>query len=348
MKNIFVFAFASALFCGGVCQMPQLGGFTPNQSESYEIVMNNRLLVKLNGKSISVMDVKKKMDLILREHHPEALSSNLLLYQFYSQNWRPTLQEMIDSELIKMEAETFKINISDGDIRQEMDKRFGPNVVKKLDELSLTYDEAKELIHDEIIVRNMTWYRVYAKVLQDATPELVKQQYASYIQKHPVKDEWVYKMASIRGDDETGAIAKHAYSLLLNAGQTSLDKSALPSNVIFNVSDTMTVAAKDLSNDVLKVLENLPKNTYSEPISQKSRTDGQPVYRMFYVVDHKKDETPSFESVSSKIHETLIQHLIEGQRDEYFCKLRKRFLSEDLVVKNLFPESYQPFTICGS
>ncbi len=351
MKNRFITLAATLLLSNGVCQMPS---FHSQQSETYEIVMNNRLLVKINGKTFSVMDVRKKMDLFLHEHHPESLSSTLLRYQFYSQNWRHTLQEMIDNELIKMEAVTFNINISEGDIRQEMDKRFGPNIIKRLDEISLGYDEAKELIHDDIVVRNMSWFRIWAKVLQDVTPETVKGQYETYLAKLPLKDEWVYKMASLRGADESSDAAKKAHEILLLAGESSSNKEVkgftglLPSNTSLSVSDSITVASKDLAPEILKAIESLPLNTYSEPIPQKSRTDGTTVYRMFYVIDHKKDTPPPFEELSSKIHETLVQKYGDLQREEYFSKLRKKFLCDDLVVKNLFPANYQPFALSGS
>lgn len=338
----------SALLSKGVCQTPS---FAPQSGETYEIIVSNRPLVKINGKTFSVLDVKKKMDLFLQEHHPETLSSNLLVYQFYAQNWRHSLQEMIDNELIKMEAESYKIQISDGDIRQDMDRRFGPNVVKRLDELKLTFEEAKEMTRDEIVVRNMTWYKVWAKVLHDVTPELVKSQQDTYIAKLALKDEWTYKMATVRGSDETGEIATKAYEMLVDAGKTSLDKvstESLPSNTVLTVSDPITISSKDLAPEILTVLESLPAETFSKPIAQKSRSDGSIVYRMFCVTDHKKDISPRFEEISSKIHDTLVQQYGNIQREEYFAKLRKRFFCEDLVVANLFPPAYQPFTISGS
>lgn len=351
MKNKFITLAASLLCVSGVCQMP---GFFPNQGETYEIIMNNRVLAKINGKTFSVMDVKKRMDLFLQEHHPESLSSNLLLYQFYSQNWRQYLQEMLDNELIKMEAEAFKMNISDGDVRQEMEKRFGPNVVSRLDELKLTYDEAKEIVHDDIVVRNMQWYKIWARVLQDVTPETIKAGYETYLAKLDLQDDFVYKVATLKGRDQTEETAIKAYHLLL---QEESDFEALkvkgfsgflPSDSSLQVSDPITVSTKQLSSEIVKVLENLERNTFSKPVAQKSKSDGSTVYKMYYLIDHKKQTPPSFEQVSAKIHETLVQRYGDVQRDEYYAKLRKRFLAEDLVVKNLFPQSYQPFNICGS
>ncbi|MBM3192689.1 MAG: hypothetical protein FJZ59_00455 [Chlamydiae bacterium] len=351
MKNKFI-TLAASLFCmSGVCQMP---GFFSPQGETYEIIMSNRVLAKINGKTFSVMDVKKKMDLFLHEHHPESLSSNLLLYQFYTQNWRQSLQEMIDNELIKMEAVTFKINISDGDVRQEMDKRFGPNLVKRLDELKLSYEEAKQIVHDDIVVRNMQWYRIWARVLQDVTPETVKAGYETYLAKLQLKDDWTYKVATLKGPNQSEEAAIKAYNLLLQEESevTPIEVKGisgfLPTDTSLQISEPITISTKDLSNEIVKVLEDLPANTFSKPIAQKSKSDGSTVFRMYYLIDHKKESPPSFEQVSAKIHETLVQRYGDLQREEYFTKLRKRFLSEDLVVKNLFPPSYQPFNICGS
>lgn len=352
MKNRFILLAASLLLTNGVCQMQN---FLPSGGEAYEVIMHNRPLAKINGKIFSVMDVKKKMDLFLHEHHEETFASPLLVYQFYAQNWRPTLQEMIDGELIKMEAEVYKINISDGDIRQEMDKRFGPNVVKRLDELKLSYDDAKELIRDDIIVRNMSWYRIWAKTLQEVTPETVKSGYEKYLASLPLKDNWTYKIATLRGTDESDeATVTKVYSVLLQEGENAKPQTVkgftgfLPSSATLSISEPLTIPGKDLSPEILQVLKDLPPATFSKPIAQKSRTDGTTIYRMFYLIDHDKEEAPSFEQLSSKIHDTLVQKYGDLQRDEYLGKLRKRFLAEDLVAKNLYPQNFQPFTLCGS
>jgi hypothetical protein len=350
MKKRFLVLATSILLVDGFCQAPN---FLPEGKE-FEIVMNNKPLVKINGKTMSVMDVKKKMDLFLHEHHKEVIDNPVLIYQFYSQHWRETLQKMIDDELIKMEASTFKLNISDGDIRQEMEKRFGPNVTEKLDELGLTYDDAKKIVHDEIVVNNMTWYRVWAKTLQNVTPELVKSQYEPFLAKLPLKNDWSYKMVTIRGDSETGEAAKKTYDLLLTSDIEEIKKEKrgftgfLPQGVNMNISETITVSEKELSEEIKSVLLNLKTNTYSEPITQKSRIDGTTVHRIFYLVSHEKDDAPPFEELSQRIHDLLVQKYGDIQREEYFSKLRKRFLSEDLLVKNMFPPSYQPFTISGS
>ena len=349
MKNLFAIC---CITCAALsANMPNLRS---SKQETYEVVFHNKPLAKVHGKVFSVMDVKKKMDLILHEHQPETLTSNLLLYQFYAQNWRTILQDMIDNELMKMEAEDLKININDGDIHEEMNKRFGPSIATKIDLLGLSYDEAKELVREDIIVRNMAWFRIWSKVVQNVTPEMIKSEYEVQLAKLPANDQWIYKVASLRGDNEAGMIAQKAYELLKYAGETSLDQSNvlqinenLPSPAFLNISDPITISSKDLSPEVLKVLESTPSQTFSSPTPQKSRSDGATVYRMFYVMDHKEDPPPSFEALSLNIRNILMEKLGSSQKEEYLTKLRKRYCYETLVVKNMFPANYQPFMICN-
>ena len=248
---------------------------TLSASLSAEIILHNRPLAKLHGKTFSVMDVKKKMDFFLKEHNPSILENEPARYQFYTQNWRSVLQEFINNELIKMEAENFKLPISDGDVREEMEKRFGPNLVARLDQLGLSYEEAKEMIRDELIVRNISWYRIWNKVLQEVTPELIKTEYSEFVTEKPKNDTWTYKMVSLRGDQATEQAASLAYDILMKK------------------QDLITMSSKEIAPEVLQVLERLPVGGVSEPVLQKSRSDGSNVYRLFCVVEHKPDTPPT-------------------------------------------------------
>ena len=137
-------------------------------------------------------------------------------------------------------------------------------------------------------------------------------------------------MVSLRGDQATEQAASLAYDILMKK------------------QDLITMSSKEIAPEVLQVLERLPVGGVSEPVLQKSRSDGSNVYRLFCVVEHKPDTPPPFENVSSQLQNLLIQKLGDQQREEYFAKLRKRFCCEDLVATQMFPASYQPFTYSGS
>jgi len=91
------------------------------------------------------------------------MDSKTARYQFYSSQWYPTLQQMIDHELMVTDAETRQVNVSDGEVREEIQTRFGPNVMESLDQLGITYDEAREMVHQDMIVQRIQWVRVSSK-----------------------------------------------------------------------------------------------------------------------------------------------------------------------------------------
>jgi len=53
------------------------------------------------------------------------MDSKTARYQFYSAQWYPTLQQMIDHELMVTDAETREVKVSDGEVREEIQTRFG-------------------------------------------------------------------------------------------------------------------------------------------------------------------------------------------------------------------------------
>lgn len=99
------------------------------QREAADLLIHNRILATINGKTFSVMDVVKKMDVYLAQNFPEYLESTVQRFQFYSNNWRRILSQMIDNELILADAEKLKIKIPDAEVREKIYERFGPNVM---------------------------------------------------------------------------------------------------------------------------------------------------------------------------------------------------------------------------
>ena len=61
-------------------------------------------------------------------------------------NWKYVLQELIDKELILGDAEEKKVAITAGDVRQEMENMFGPNIIANLDKIGLSMDEALKIV----------------------------------------------------------------------------------------------------------------------------------------------------------------------------------------------------------
>jgi hypothetical protein len=353
MMRHFKFIFFSLATVTAGLESAPLDYFQSQSNQPTKLVIHNRPLLKIHGKTISVMDVKKKMDIFLHENHPEAVDNPLLAHQFYSQSWRSTLQEMINTELVLMESEELKYEIPEGDINQEIESRFGPNVVQRLDKMNLSLEEAKIVVRDDIISKNMSWYRVWARVHQLVSPDIIKKQYEHYLATADREDSWKYQTLTVRGNDRDATLAiseqvheylqEHPYSPFSDVAKT-LNKT-LPSSVSLNVSAEFEQRSNQLSPEYLAILSRLPLANFSEPIEQKSKSDGNTVFRFFQVKRHEKVALKSLDELVPAIRGKLLQEYGQRQMDEYFGKLRKRFCCEDLVVDTLFDRAYQPFSI---
>lgn len=326
--------------------------FTKNKN-TMQIVVNNRPLVKIHGKIITVLDVKKKMDLFLQENHPEALASTTLCYQYYVQNWRHTLQEAINIELMKMEAEELEYKIPDGDISQEMDRRWGPNVLNTIDKYGLTLDEARSIAYDDHLARILSWYRVWARTNQLISPDAIKKAYEDHVASIQLNDGLGYQILTVRGGDtkDTETASKDVHNYLVAHPESKFSdvvaavEGTLPAGVSLSVSQTYESKTKDLSREYASILERLPVKAFSDPVQLVSRVDGSTSFRIFQLMDVIKSEPPKFEDLADALKGRLFEEIGSKQREEYLLKLRKRFYCEDLVVSKLFPASYQPFSV---
>jgi SurA-like protein len=321
------------------------------------IVVNNRILAKVNGKTISVIDVMKKLNVLINRHFPHIAESDLLRYQFYSSQWKEALAQMIDQELILADAEKLEVKLNEGDVREKLQERFGPNVVATLEKLELTYDEAREMIRTELIVQKMTWYRINAKAILSINPQDVKVAFKEFCTANPPQDEWKYEALSIRATEPKQAedLSLKAFALL-NQGKAGLlavadeikKAQTLPPEISINVSQEYCVLDKDLSASHKNVLMTLNPGDFSKPIPQVSRQDNQIVHRIFHLKEHIKKSGPNFEEMANKIEDELIQKAIGQETEVYIQKLRKRFNYDINEVLEAIPNSFQPFALQGT
>ena len=103
-----------------------------------------------------------------------------------------------------------------GDVREEIQKRFGPNVLSNLNKINMSLSEAKEWIRSELGAQQMAWFKAYSKAQQSITPNIIKATYAAFLTTSPGKEEWTYQTLSIRGSSDKLCqdIAKKAHNIL--------------------------------------------------------------------------------------------------------------------------------------
>lgn len=348
-----------ALFTSLILLTSSICSQTPNsilatENSSKRLVVNNRILAKVNEKTISVLDVVKKMDVFLNKYYPHLIDSPVARYQYFNANWKETLSQMIDNELILADAQKLELKITDAEIRETIIERFGPNIMASLDKLKLSYEEAKEMIQTEITVDKMTWYRVHSKALQAVGPEEIKKAYQNYVVKNPPSEKLEYQVLSIRTKDEAlgKTLSDRAFSLL------NKTKKALPdvicelkeeysddSSVTISLSEEYQTDTKSISENHKHALLKLAVDSISEPLRQMSKVDQTAVYRIFHLKNRKKVLPPVFSQISDKLKDELLQQEVMKASSSYLQKLREKFGYDSKNLEDNSLNDFHPFEL---
>lgn len=325
-----------------------------NPITEQEVFVNNRILAKVNGKAISVIDVMKKMDMLFYRQFPEYTSSAPARFQFYNVNWKYVLNDLIDKEVILADAEEHKMPLTNGDIRQEMELLFGPNIIANLDKIGMSYDEAYKIVKGDIILRRMLYYRVNTRAMWEVTPQAVRAAYEEYARENIQEEEWLYHVVTIRDKDaEKGKkAAESVYELLKNktADLPSLtsylkENEILAKTTSVNVSEEFRHNSKEMSDANRDIITKIGPQEFAEPIAQKSRLDGAAVYRIFYLSEKTEGGIPPFSGIEHKLKDKLLGIAIDKETATYLKKLRTHFDVQDNALVELVGEDFQPFIL---
>lgn len=328
--------------------------FMFGQEESLHLLVNNRILAKVNGKAISVIDVMKKMDVLFYRQFPEYTSSISAKFQFYQVNWKHVLKDLIDKELITADAEENKLQVTNGDIRQEMETLFGPNIITNLDKIGMTYNEAWEIVKGDIILKRMMGYRVNSKALREVTPQSIYHAYQEYAKANIIPETFTYQVISIRDKDpEIGR--RHADLIEKNLHQKTIQLETLKTSVQeilgegnktqVSLSEEFKHSEKEMSNAYKEAVLKLNEGEFSKATAQKSRTDQSTVYRIFFLKEKTKGGMIPFSEVENQIKEGLIDQAVDKETIAYLKKLRSHFDVQQIQLNELNDDNYQPFSL---
>lgn len=320
--------------------------------DNVRIIVNNRILAKVNGKAISVFDVMKKMDMLFYRQFPEYTTSAQARFQFYQVSWKRVLQDLIDKELIMADAEESKMQVSGGDVRQELESMFGPNVHASLDRAGVTFEEAYKMIHSDIVLKRMLYLRANVKALRQVTPQVIRNAYEEYAKANIIPATWTYTVISIRDKDPTiGAEAAHqAHKLLAEDHQTiaTMQKNmkylawvAQTTNI--NVSEELTHNENEVSPQYKEILTNLAEGSYSQPQAHKSRQDGSIVFRIFYLKEKNPGGAVPFDEVANELKDKLLDEYSGKETQLYLKKLRKHFDVQENLASDA--DDFHPFSL---
>lgn len=325
--------------------------------DQYEIIINNRVLININQKPITVLDVMKKLDTIFYKQFPEYANSKAARFQFYTGQWKAQLKEMVNKELILADAAESKMEISKGDIRQEIETLFGPNIIDNLDKAGLTTDEAWDLVKEDITLRRIIMAKVNSKAMRRARPQSLREAYREYSKENVRPEMWVYRVVSIREPDvKMSSETAHLISILLDEDHIELDdlqqelkeNHSLPSSTSVSISEEFKHPVKDISEsykEVLSTLEPRSSRSYSSPVAHKGRKDNKTIHRIFHLKEIIPEGVSPLKEVVNTLRDRIIQKAVEEETDIYFRKLYRHFgIDENTPFKHL-PEDFQPFRL---
>lgn len=337
----------------------------PSMEQEPHLIIQNRILAKVHNSTISVLDVVKHMEVFLNKHYPEYANSLPAKYQYFSAKWKENLMQMIDEQLILADADKMELKVTDSEVRETLFGKFGPNVMATLDKLGITYEEARSMIHSELTVQRMTWFKVHSKALASVNIPDVKTAYVNYREKNPLKEHWEYQILSIKAENEE--IAKNIAEEALKLSQNSTDLSKIsqelgkqvnalleipeesPPPFTLTLSEPVKAEDKNLSLTYKEILKTLSAGSISEPIKQTTKNgaagEQNSVYRIFHLIGHTKTPTPTFRSMQDKLHDKLIQEAIEKESRYYISKLRERYGFDAKNLEENIPTGFQPFSL---
>lgn len=325
---------------------------------SQHIALNNRVLACPNNHPISVLDLMRKLDMIFLRQYPELVHSVAARCQFYQAVWRTVLDDLINHELILADAEERELKVSDGEIHQDLELTFGPDVVQTLDQLGLTYDEAREIVRKEIIVQRMQGHMVHARAYNTVNPAMVAAAYEEVASQAAGQDEWLYRVLSIRHPDQQKALtAAQAAQELINSAQPvdlqdiakQLEKKRktgeIDARTQIAVSALETRTLNSLASSYREIIETLQKGQVSEPVGQISRVDRCMAYRLFHLIDFIPKVPPHFREVEEELHNRLVHEISRQEREKYVGRLRQKYGVSQEYLAQMIPQDFQPFSL---
>lgn len=305
-----------------------------------KLVIHNRVLCKLNGKPVTVMDVIHKLEFLFYRRFPDSVNSPLARYQFFTSGWEAVLEMLIDDHLIVADAKEKGVTISEGEVREELEKLFGPDVVVNLDKVGLTLKEAEELLQRELVVQRMNMMMVHAKALTEVHPKQVRERYELRSREAPEEGVWVYRLLSLRGAGHAECAAAVAEALKEEGASLEEVVARFSSpEVELSLSTEYERKEKEISAAHREALAALTPGTYSAPLVQEA------VSRIFYLSAYRAAEPLSFAAVAEQIKQELIQEAVERLGEEYRRKLRLHYGMTDSYLQAMIPRDFQPCTL---
>ena len=334
-----VLVLAMAMYSLALCDVPQ------NRRPS--IVVENKVLATVRDQIITVLDVTKKMDMIFYQQFPQYRGLPEARYEFYHANWRRIFQELVDRQLILSMAEEKHFDVTNGDIREEMEDSFGPNAMMNLYEEGLSIHDVEEMMKADILLRRALSFYVHSPVIAAVTPSVLRVSYKKHIEGLKEKYGWVWRSVTVKsksGDCPKEAATRVWERLQKNHGAIEQVSAELGEDYEVTASTPFRSERSEVAPSVQTVLEQLPPQTFSEPQPFTSRSDQRQGWRC-YIVDEKVSAAiPPFEEIEPVLRQQIADPVIIRRTIEFFEDLRKQYGVKQLLSSEELL-AFEPFQL---
>jgi len=319
-----------------------LHGAEPAPSKK-TIAIDNRVLAAVRGQIVTVVDVMKKLDMLFYQQFPQYRGSTEAKFEFYKTNWRRVFEDLIDRQLVLAWAEDREGHVSNGELREELEQMFGPNVMMNLYEAGLSVHEVQEMMRADILMRRVIGFYVRMPVISAITPEVIRVEYERQCFEAKKRTMWVWKSVTIRAKE--GDCSKEvAQTIAEELKETPPEQIKVSEKIEVFSSQTFHSKNDELAPSLQELFHSLSEGCYSEPVEFVSRSSPAKSWRC-YLVEKKEHETlPSFSEIEGVLREHLAAPEIEEKSKEFFANLRKQYhvqqsLSSDKIV------AFEPFAL---
>jgi hypothetical protein len=307
------------------------------------LVVQNRVLLKVGGKPITVMDLVKRMDMVFFQQYPQLMDNQVARYQFYENSWRHFFNIVLDEQLVVQDAKEKHITVKEGEVRRSMERTFGNDPITNLTKAGLTFQEAYDLLEADLLVQKMNGGMVFQKALPEVKPKRVQEFYKKMLEENPPKELYKYQVLSFRAPSEVEAKerALKAYKAI-DSGELAFADVAdnlSEKGVKVTLSEEFNREKSEMSVAHQAALKELGEGRVSSPVIRKG------VVYLFHMKEIERKELPSFAEMEKEIQQKVLQERIVYHTDKYRAQLRDRYGFSEKELLAIIPEEFSPFAM---
>lgn len=312
-----------------------------------EISAEMRPLVRVRDSVITVVDVMKKMDLVFYQQYPQFRTSTEKRLEFYQNSWRQALQDLVERKVIMVFADENKMEVGHGDIREEMEVTFGPNVLLKLYEAGVSSDDAYDMIRQDVMMRRILQFYVRMPAIATITPQKIKARFLEKYSNTTKGDKLSWQILSVRAPDAINA-KKHLLQIIesLNAKEMTVGeaKKSLPEGLELLQSPLYVTEVEQLAPSMKTTLEAATFNVWTMPYPGKESKKDWAKWSSYLVTSRTPGDKVPMSLVENEIVEELMLPLFDEKRKSFMDGLIQKFdVSYCLSQKEM--DDFHPFRI---